>query len=123
MRIRILIILLRHKKFAFVNCDCLTGTGHGAIVFIERLNFLIFQLPKAEQRPLHTSQLVKKQGETAETELDISVCLSRLRQRKLRGRQNHLEAESYNSAVGKLGTEQLGVIPSLRCTGNRTEKN
>ncbi len=30
--------------------DCLTGTGHGAMVFTKRLNSLIFQLPKAEER-------------------------------------------------------------------------
>jgi hypothetical protein len=36
------------------------------------------------------------------TECTIKNCFLRLRQRKLRGRQNHLEAESYNSTVGKL---------------------
>lgn len=43
----------------------------------------------------------------------------RLRQRKLRGRQNHLEAESYNSAVGEQedcwsggGDAQLSTFPS-----------
>jgi hypothetical protein len=30
--------------------DCLTGTGHGGMVFTKHLNFLIFQLPMAEQR-------------------------------------------------------------------------
>jgi hypothetical protein len=30
--------------------DCLTGTGHGAMVFTKRLNFLIFQLPESSQR-------------------------------------------------------------------------
>jgi hypothetical protein len=47
--------------------DCHTGTGHGAMVFTKRLNLLIFQLPKVEQKPMHTCQLVaklaiKKQG-------------------------------------------------------------
>jgi hypothetical protein len=33
--------------------DYLTGTGHGAMVFTKRLNFLFCQFPKVEQRPLH----------------------------------------------------------------------
>jgi hypothetical protein len=36
---------------------CLTGTGHGAMVFTKCLNFLIFQLPKAEQRKLRNCQI------------------------------------------------------------------
>ena len=40
----------------------------------------------------------------------------RLRQRKLRGRQNHLEAESYNSAVGKLG------LPAHSLTQGRAQE-
>jgi hypothetical protein len=33
--------------------DCITGSGHGAIVLINASisSFLIFQLPRAEQRP------------------------------------------------------------------------
>jgi hypothetical protein len=31
--------------------DCLTGSGHGAIVLKKCRYFFIFQLPKAEQRP------------------------------------------------------------------------
>jgi hypothetical protein len=38
----------RNELHAFVNC---------AMVLTKRLNFFIFQLPKAEQRPLHTCQL------------------------------------------------------------------
>jgi hypothetical protein len=49
--------------------DCLTGTGNFAMVFTKRLNFLIFQLPKAKKDHcalvnwLPTWQL-KKQGGT-----------------------------------------------------------
>jgi hypothetical protein len=35
----------------------LTSIGHGAIVLLKRRHLLIFQLPKAEQRPLRTCQL------------------------------------------------------------------
>lgn len=47
----------------------------------------------------------------------------RLRQRKLRGRQNHLEAESYNSAVGEqedcwAGDSQVSALPSGWIKGN-----
>jgi hypothetical protein len=34
-----------------------TGIAHGAMVLTKRFHFFIFQLPKAEQRPLHTCQL------------------------------------------------------------------
>jgi hypothetical protein len=35
--------------------DCFTSTGHGVMVFIKHLDFLIFLLPK---RPLRPCQLV-----------------------------------------------------------------
>ncbi len=35
----------------------LTSIGQGAMVLTMRLHFFIFQLPQAEQRPLHTCQL------------------------------------------------------------------
>jgi hypothetical protein len=37
--------------------DYLIGIGHGTMVLTKRFHFFIFQLPKAEQRPLHTCQL------------------------------------------------------------------
>jgi hypothetical protein len=40
---------------AFVNC---AKTVLPALAMSQRLNFLISQLPKAEQRPLRTCQLV-----------------------------------------------------------------
>jgi hypothetical protein len=36
--------------------DYPTGIGNGAMVLTKRLHFFIFQLPKAEERPLHTLQ-------------------------------------------------------------------
>jgi hypothetical protein len=39
--------------------DCLTGTGHGKLMLTKRLYFFVFQLPKAEQRPLRTCQWKK----------------------------------------------------------------
>jgi hypothetical protein len=39
--------------------DCLTGIGHGAKVLTKRLHFFIFQLPKAEKRPLRTGPLAR----------------------------------------------------------------
>jgi hypothetical protein len=36
----------------------LTGIWHGAIMLTKPIHFLSFQLPKAEQRPLRTSELV-----------------------------------------------------------------
>jgi hypothetical protein len=37
--------------------DYLKGIGQSAIVLTKYLHFLIFQLPKAEKRPLRTCQL------------------------------------------------------------------
>jgi hypothetical protein len=39
--------------------DYLTGIGKGAMVLTKRLHFFIFQLPKAEERPLRTCKLRK----------------------------------------------------------------
>jgi hypothetical protein len=38
--------------------ESLTGICHCAMLLTKRLYFLTFQLPKAEQRPLRTSELV-----------------------------------------------------------------
>jgi hypothetical protein len=43
--------------FCKLRKDCLTGISHGAMVLTKRLHVFIFQLPKAEQRPLRTCQL------------------------------------------------------------------
>ncbi len=41
-----------------MNAPRFTGICHGAMVVAKRLQFLIFQLPKAEQRSLRTYELV-----------------------------------------------------------------
>ncbi len=45
-------------KLCKLSKDCLTGICLGSMVLTKRLYFLIFRLPKAEQRLWRTSELV-----------------------------------------------------------------